>query len=684
MSLYHKYRPSTFEEIIGNETTVDSLSAAISSKVKDRTHAILLSGQTGCGKTTLARIVANELGCVGSDFREIDSADFRGIDSIREIRKQAGYKPLEGSCRVWLLDECFAAGTEISIPKGQIFIEDIEVGDTVYSLAGKDEVERVFKNKVVLPRVLKLQLSNGNFIYTTKQHKFLTSKGWICAEFLNKKDLLFGFNSNIMANINLLKETKDEDLCMVQQRIQRKKNNTTDMFTIMCGAIKESFVRFWKIRNPNMSILRKRIHEARILPGSFLFPKLCRQVECGSSWTNGENAHSRSTQKNEHPFKENVGKSRISAECCEPNENQKSNEHATKYKQNDGNQKNQRNTAGLERYSWGEWAFDTIANTFINCIRVANRICRFFREKAGRIPNKLQNRYCKSCFTIGNRGRWETASVEKKYNSRCEKNKETKRIRVENIEVYKRGNNDESFRGIINNKERDQGYVTFFDLQMKKHPSYFANSIPVHNCHALSRDAMNALLKALEDPQPHVYYILATTEPQKLIPTIRGRCSIFPVSLLDDGDMMKLLRRVVKAEEASINKNLYYKIIEKSQGHPRNALQILESVLSVSDEQRETILKEMAATEIDAIELCRALIKGAGWKMVSGLLTKLKKEEPESIRRMILAYCTTILLKKENIVAASIMEAMLEPFYNTNFPGLVFACFSVVCAKEEE
>jgi len=36
----------------------------------------------------------------------VDSADFRGIDSIREIRKQSGYKALEGSVRVWLLDEC--------------------------------------------------------------------------------------------------------------------------------------------------------------------------------------------------------------------------------------------------------------------------------------------------------------------------------------------------------------------------------------------------------------------------------------------------------------------------------------------------------------------------------------------------------------------------------------------------
>ena len=51
-------------------------------------HAFLLTGGTGCGKTTLGRILAKELGSVGTDMREIDSADFRGIDTVREIRRK--------------------------------------------------------------------------------------------------------------------------------------------------------------------------------------------------------------------------------------------------------------------------------------------------------------------------------------------------------------------------------------------------------------------------------------------------------------------------------------------------------------------------------------------------------------------------------------------------------------------
>jgi len=126
-------------------------------------------------------------------------------------------------------------------------------------------------------------------------------------------------------------------------------------------------------------------------------------------------------------------------------------------------------------------------------------------------------------------------------------------------------------------------------------------------CHKLSGDAQNALLKALEDTPSHVYYILATTEPQKLLPTIRGRCMQCPTSLLEDGEMMKLLRRVVKAESESIPKDLYFKIIERGQGHPRNALQLLDTVLSVSEDQRSAVLQKMDEVELDAIELCRAL-----------------------------------------------------------------------------
>ncbi len=198
-------------------------------------------------------------------------------------------------------------------------------------------------------------------------------------------------------------------------------------------------------------------------------------------------------------------------------------------------------------------------------------------------------------------------------------------------------------------------------------------------CHRLTNDSQAALLKALEDTPSHVYFILCTTEPQKLLPTIRGRCADYQVQPLNDKGMKILLKKIVRAEGESLDKKIYDQIIQDSLGHPRNALQILAQVLAVSEEQRLEVAKKTAELESEIIELCRALTGLADWYKVAGILKGLKGEDPEKIRRAVLGYCQTILLSKnEDHLTAAVMEEFLEPFYNTGFPGLVFACYSVM------
>ncbi len=103
MGLDLKHRPKSFDRIIGNEDTVEALESYLTKK--DLNHSFLFTGPSGTGKTTLARIVAGELGCEGMDFTEMNSADFRGIDTIRNIRQQMVFPPMEGKNRGWLLDE---------------------------------------------------------------------------------------------------------------------------------------------------------------------------------------------------------------------------------------------------------------------------------------------------------------------------------------------------------------------------------------------------------------------------------------------------------------------------------------------------------------------------------------------------------------------------------------------------
>lgn len=201
----------------------------------------------------------------------------------------------------------------------------------------------------------------------------------------------------------------------------------------------------------------------------------------------------------------------------------------------------------------------------------------------------------------------------------------------------------------------------------------------VDECHKLTNDAQNALLKILEDPPSHVYFILCTTDPQKLLATIRGRCSQFQLTLLNEEQMRELLEEIVTAEEEELSDDVYEQIIQNSSGHPRNAIQILEQVLSVGKDQRLKIAQIVAEQQTQMIDLCRALVsKSPSWKQIAPILTALKDQEAEDIRRVVLGYCQAVLLKTDHPRAALVLESFLEPFYNTGFPGLVYACYSSI------
>lgn len=195
--------------------------------------------------------------------------------------------------------------------------------------------------------------------------------------------------------------------------------------------------------------------------------------------------------------------------------------------------------------------------------------------------------------------------------------------------------------------------------------------------HKMTNDAQNALLKILEDTPAHVYFILCTTDPQKLLPTIKGRCSTFQVNPLNDTEMFTLLRTVVKAEEETLVKAVYEQIIHDSLGHPRNALQVLEQVLQVEPEKRLDMAKRAAEQQSQSIELCRALMTNVGWLKIAAILSGLKEQDPEGVRRHVLGYVQSILLKQASDKAALIIEEFKEPFYNSGFTGLVFACYNV-------
>lgn len=120
LELYKKHRPASLKGVLGQEDAIASLHEMV--KNKRVPHSILFTGPSGCGKTTLARILKSRLGCGDSDFTELNCADFRGIDMVREIRSRMGLAPIDGTCRIWLIDEAH----QMSNPAQNAFLKILE------------------------------------------------------------------------------------------------------------------------------------------------------------------------------------------------------------------------------------------------------------------------------------------------------------------------------------------------------------------------------------------------------------------------------------------------------------------------------------------------------------------------------------------------------------------------------
>ena len=127
--LARKYRPRNFAEMVGQEHVVQALSNALTSQRLH--HAYLFTGTRGVGKTTVSRILAKSLNCLGADgqggitaepcgvcqacrdidagrfvdYTELDAASNRGVDEVQSLLEQAVYKPVQGRFKVFMIDE---------------------------------------------------------------------------------------------------------------------------------------------------------------------------------------------------------------------------------------------------------------------------------------------------------------------------------------------------------------------------------------------------------------------------------------------------------------------------------------------------------------------------------------------------------------------------------------------------
>lgn len=208
-------------------------------------------------------------------------------------------------------------------------------------------------------------------------------------------------------------------------------------------------------------------------------------------------------------------------------------------------------------------------------------------------------------------------------------------------------------------------------------------AVIIDEVHQLSKSAMTALLKSLEDPPSWVYWFLCTTEASKIPVAVKTRCLTYQLKEVRFDDLMDLLEGLPEA------KKIADKILElcarEAGGSPRQALSNLGVCLEAEDELEAADLLRTAESSVEAFELARALMKGVDWRALCVLLAKLKEAEanPESVRHVVRAYMTKVVLgsksDRDTETALAVLREFSQPFNSSDgLSPLVLACGNLV------
>jgi DNA polymerase III subunit gamma/tau len=120
------------------------------------------------------------------------------------------------------------------------------------------------------------------------------------------------------------------------------------------------------------------------------------------------------------------------------------------------------------------------------------------------------------------------------------------------------------------------GMEKVYDIEVEDNHNFVANGLLVHNCHMLTTAAFNSLLKTLEEPPAHVVFVLATTDPQRVLPTIISRCQRFDYRRIPVDAMVKHLTYIAGIEQIEIAPASVTLIAQIAQGGLRDAESLLD------------------------------------------------------------------------------------------------------------
>lgn len=554
-NLANKYRPQVFDDLVGQEEVKLILKKQI--EEDNLRSAYLFFGSAGCGKTTSARCMARSINGSLVGLVEIDAASNSGVDSVRELTELSKFKPIGYKKKIYIVDECFHRDTLVNTPDGKVRISELVEGDLVYNLDGVSSIKNVFKNVVPLERLCLITINNKE-VLTTVDHLFFTLDGWVEARNLREGDVVIDYESmSTMWEGVSNNQSKSEVLFETMFGESAKSELSNKEMSELWEGVSESTQKSEVLLSPMFCGLSKKESEAKEIRNTRMF---CMQETFSSSlWSKeSENMFTRVQEHSSRTITEGEKESgefttyedkqsNVQSRVCSKDEGYQEEKGYTKY------------VGGEE--SRGEWEVYTVPITSTSTIRGgmdfrisdSNQVS----TKSSSISNLLQSRPRLTKIKDSDRGGWQDPSKEIPTAIRLKERGMSKQFRVDSIKIYKRGSNEQYFSSYISDKERNDGFIILYDLEVNGHPSYFVDDILVHNCHSLSSQGWQAFLKTIEDGVKDVIFIFCTTERHKVPATIISRCQVFDFKRIRPEDVKRRLKFIQDSENKEFEECKY-------------------------------------------------------------------------------------------------------------------------------
>lgn len=193
------------------------------------------------------------------------------------------------------------------------------------------------------------------------------------------------------------------------------------------------------------------------------------------------------------------------------------------------------------------------------------------------------------------------------------------------------------------------GAEPVYDIEVEDNHNFVANGLLVHNCHMLSTAAFNALLKTLEEPPSNVVFILATTDPQRVLPTIISRCQKFDYRRIPLEPMISHLRKIADLEDIAINDDALRLVAQVSQGGLRDAQSLLDQLSLLEPPVNADAVWDLvgAVPERDLLALVQAILSDDGTTVLDSARKLMDRgREPLTVLQNLAGFYRDLLIAK--------------------------------------